>query len=250
MGRIGVDVAIVPRRCPGLGELAGRDHAWVAGAQVYSLRHRRDGLTGPPPPDDGTVPPGWEAGGDFAAVAKLARQAAGEGAAGLAISPVHAMFTADPGRDSPYSPSSRLFLNAMYASPSMVCDAGMIRPLLREGEPARTDAGGCIAWPAIQASRATQLRRLYETLVSARPGRLAEDFAAFRREGGEALARHAGYEALHAYHAGALGAGHGWMDWPADYHDPHSAAVRRFTREHEREVDFHAFLQWLAARSL
>ena len=35
-----------------------------------------------------------------------------------------------------------------------------------------------------------------------------------------------------------------WRDWPAEYQDPHSPAVREFAIEHSREVLFYKFLQW------
>src|SRR3546814_18004921 len=60
-------------------------------AQVYSLR-------------------GQDA-GHYSRLARLVEQAGKQGAAALAISPVHAMFSAAPQRCGPYSPSSRLFLN-------------------------------------------------------------------------------------------------------------------------------------------
>ncbi|MDP1346526.1 hypothetical protein, partial [Klebsiella pneumoniae] len=45
----------------------------------------------------------------------------------MAISPMHAMFSADTGRYSPYSPSSRLFLNSLYASPGCILGEREVR---------------------------------------------------------------------------------------------------------------------------
>ena len=36
-----------------------------------------------------------------------------------------------------------------------------------------------------------------------------------------------------------------WPDWPEEYRDPASAAVETFRAEHEREILFHGWLQWL-----
>ena len=49
------------------------------------------------------------------------------GAAAVAISPMHAMFSADTERFSPYSPSSRLFLNSLYASPACILGEREVR---------------------------------------------------------------------------------------------------------------------------
>lgn len=74
--------------------------AWGLSVQLYALRRSSDG--------------GF---GDTQALEQLARAAAERGVDALAISPLHAMFSADTERYSPYSPSSRLFLNSLYASP-------------------------------------------------------------------------------------------------------------------------------------
>lgn len=244
MGRVRCTIAVVPQRCPSVSELAGSERSWVLAAQVYSLRREAPAAQG-----RSTALPGWEVGGDFSAVGRLATAAAAQGAAGLALSPVHAMFAADASRYSPYSPSSRLFLNVLYADPAAVFDADMLTLLQPHAGPA-LESHGCLDWPAIQAQRLAQLRRLYEHFLATQPQAQMRDFSAFCQQGGEALMSHARYEALHAHHAGQLGPGHGWQDWPADYRDPQSAAVRRYAQEHEREVWFHAFLQWLAARGL
>ncbi|MBX6742886.1 MAG: 4-alpha-glucanotransferase, partial [Acetobacteraceae bacterium] len=90
-------VAAAPPRCFSLEDAGAAEHEgsapWAVAAQIYSLRR---------PGDLGI--------GDFGGVAELARGAARHGAAGLAISPAHAMFAADPGKYGPYAPSSRLFL--------------------------------------------------------------------------------------------------------------------------------------------
>lgn len=248
MGRYSAVVAVVPQRCPSPADLTGSERAWLLGAQVYSLRRRQgEALQAGQAPL--TVLPGWEAGGDYTAVGVLARQAAAAGAAGLAISPVHAMFTADPARQSPYAPSSRLFLNAMYCDPAAVFDAAFLSAV-EQGAGALLRPDGCMDWPAIHAQRLRVLRHLYERFTLLQPDAWSSDFDRFREQGGAALDAHARYEALHAHHAIEQGAGHGWQDWPAEFHDPDGPAVRRYARFHEEEVQFHAFLQWLAARGL
>ncbi len=251
MGRYGTLVAVVPQRCPSPAELTGSERAWMLGARVYSLRRRHGeaGSSGGPGQSSSTVLPGWEAGGDYTAVGVLARQAAARGAAGLAISPVHAMFTADPARHSPYAPSSRLFLNAMYGDPAAVFDPAFLAAV-GEGAKAMLRPDGCMDWPAIHAQRLRVLRKLYEHFTALQPDGLLRDFEGFREQGGDALDAHACYEALHADHVIEMGAAHGWQDWPVEYHDPNGSAVRRYARFHEEEVQFHVFLQWLAARSL
>ena len=79
-------------------------------------------------------------------------------------------------------------------------------------------------------------------------GPLAADFAQFRADGGDLLAQHATFEALHAEQS-ARGVGD-WRGWPTDLRDPASATVAVFAASRRHEVLFHTFLQWLADRSL
>ena len=41
----------------------------------------------------------------------------------IALSPTHSLFAADPSHFGPYSPSSRLFLNPLFADPTLVFGA-------------------------------------------------------------------------------------------------------------------------------
>ena len=182
---------------------------WGVAVQVPSLRAGSD-----------------SAFGDAGALVETAAAFARVGAQALAISPTHALFPADPTRFSPYSPSTRLFHNVLLADPALI---GVPLP------PARATA--LIDWPQAARERIAQLRAAFDL---AGEGALSAAHS-YRRQRGAALEAHARFDALHA----TLG-GHGWQDWPAAYHDPNGEAVIRFAAEHEREVAFYAFLQWLA----
>ncbi|MGS1107696.1 4-alpha-glucanotransferase [Achromobacter anxifer] len=231
-------LAVAPRQAPGLDDLtdAERPRAWGLCAQVYSLR-REAGL-----PGDGGY-------GDFAAVRELATAAAAEGADALAISPVHAMFAAQPQRCSPYAPSSRLFLNTLYADPGAVLGDDALRRALAElaAPPPPT---GSIDWPAAGTRRQRLLRALhrhFRVTGSADSRQRYDDFCARR---GKALRDHAVFEALHAAQAAQGTGGLPWTQWAAGLRDPGSPEVERYARRHPVEVDFHRYAQWLAAESL
>lgn len=208
----GITVAVAPSRAWTVNDAAPGRRIWGPAVQIPSLRDRRG-----------------EAYGDFGALARFARAAAAKGADALAISPVHALFPSDPGRYSPYGPSSRLFLNVLLADPSLLGDEGSAVP-----------AGDLIAWEQAIPERMTRFRRLWEE-AGEETRRAVRSFAA---AGGEQLERHARYDVLHARFGG------GWQGWPAEFRDAHSEAVADFAARHRGEVDFHLFLQWLADRSL
>lgn len=220
-----VTLAVAPRQAFGVADAAERD-IWALAVQVYALRgERASGF------------------GDFGDLAACARAAARRGADSLAISPVHALFLADPSRYSPYAPSTRLFLNALYADPRAVF--GDHPALAKESGAA---GGALVDWEKAGPEKVARFRRLFDAFQEG-DGGLRADFESFRREGGERLNEHARFEALHGHFFARDGAS-GWQGWPTEFHDPNGAAVAQFAREHAREVEFHLFLQWLADRSL
>ena len=205
----GVTVAVAPARAWTPADAAPGRRLWGAAVQVPSLRDRRG-----------------EAYGDFTTLAGFAGALGRAGADALAISPVHALFPCDPGRYGPYGPSTRLFLNVWLADPG--------------GGPPPEPGGDLIDWRSAIPDRMARLRRRFEACTDA----TRDDVAAFRREQGEALERHAWFDALHARFGG------GWRDWPSLYHDPHGDAVAAFAADRRDEIDFFIWLQWLADRGL
>ncbi|UYO93482.1 4-alpha-glucanotransferase [Pollutimonas sp. M17] len=229
-------LAVSPRRCPSVQELAGHrpGRPWGMAAQVYSLRGRHAG--------------------QYSLLAQLAGQAGKRGAAALAISPVHAMFSAAPQRFSPYSPSSRLFLNAAYIDPEHVLGKDAFLAALDPDEP--QDGHGMatdtlhIDWAQMLPRRLRLFRRMHDAFRRCGGKALHEDLDAFSREGGEALASHARFEALHGSHVPELGPESGWQDWPDALHDPSGPGLRAYAASQEKEIHFHVFLQWLAHRGM
>lgn len=229
-----VTVAVAPPRAFGIGDIHGVHRPWGVAVQVPGLRR----------PGDGGV-------GDFSALQSVTRAAAEKGADAIAISPLHALFAAAPERFSPYAPSSRLFLNGLYVDPVATFGEQTVRGVidthnLRQ-ELAELEWMDLIDWPRAARARMTILRSIYESAMV--DFAHAEKLAAFRREQGDALERHARFEALHA-HFSAHGRPGGWQGWPEGFHDPAASDVSAFAREHSREVGFHAWVQWLAMQGL
>jgi 4-alpha-glucanotransferase len=228
-------LAVAPRRCPGVQDVCGRvaRKPWALATQLYGLVR----------PGDGGI-------GTYGALADLVTRVARQGAAALAVSPVHAMFSAEPAHRSPYSPSSRLLLNVLHIDPGEAF--GALAAAAREtlglgGTVARLEAMPLIDWRQAGAARLAVLRHLFEHVLD-RDEALQASFQSWRDAAGTTVEDHARFEALHA-HFLASGTW-SWRNWPASYRDPRSAAVAEFAREHRTTVRFHAFAQWLAARGL
>jgi len=195
--------------------------------------------------------------GDFSDLAALGRIAAGFGAAAVGINPLHALFPVRPHHASPYSPSSRLFLNPLYidvtTEPEFQNSPEIRETAQSEGfieRLARARDAGYVDYPLISAIKLVMLERMHGFFAERHPPGTKDDsrradFDAFVQEGGEALRRFTLFQALHEHFEGAP-----WTLWPEDYRQPDSDGALRFARANQRRVEFHVYLQWLAERQL
>lgn len=221
LGRQRVTLAVAPAR----GFTLDHGRRWGTAVQLYSLRR----------PGDAGI-------GDFAALTSFVQEAARYGAAAVAISPLHAQFSADPDRFSPYAPSSRAALNVLHCAVDDGAD-----PVWRE-RAAALEAESLVNWPEAARARLDRMRSIFAE-ARADPD-LMEEFHAFRRARGEALELHARFEALHGHMFRGGSKQWLWRTWPPAFRDPRRPEVAHFAREYQRQVDFHAFMQFLADRQL
>ena len=227
-------VIAAPRHCWIPEALREGARRWGVTAQVYSLRSARDfGV------------------GGYAEVAQTAERAGAFGASFLGLSPVHALFESDRTKISPYSPSSRLFLESIFIEPRLVegfsgSEAARLfkTPEFQERLAALRESA-LVDHAAVWALKRPLLDALWVDFC-ARGGDSA--FDAFRRTGAEALEAHATFEALSEHFRRE---GRWWLgDWPDPFRDARSDAVRDFATGHGERIAFHAWLQWLADTQL
>jgi 4-alpha-glucanotransferase len=233
-------LAVAPTRCVTTTDLTGEDRSWGLAVQTYGLRS---------PGDCGI--------GDMSGVVALARAAAVLKADALALSPTHALFSADPAHFGPYSPSNRMFCNPLHADATAVFGEERVARARNEAAPQENGAEQdhhLIDWPRSSRLKMAMFRRLFDQFLAGefsahQPNSLAEDFRKFRSDNGSPLAAHALFEALHAARLRADPGAWNWQDWPLEWRDPSNRSVQDFATAHEGELIFQIFLQWLADRS-
>lgn len=239
-GSIQANLAIAPPRCFSVSELTGKPKNFGLAAQIYSLRTEGDGGIG-----------------NFTGLKEFAVASAREGAQALAMSPVHALFSADETRYSPYAPSSRLFLNALYIDPAAVMGRDLVSSCVSElgirKELEELERSPLINWPKAARAKLALLRCLWAErgdALMAGEGTLGRSYTHFCKVNGAALEQHSVFEAIHAEQFAANPEHWHWRTWPGQLQNPNNSAVKRYAAEHRKEVGFHSFLQWLAADGL
>lgn len=162
--------------------------------------------------------------GDFTDLRNLAGIAAGLGAGVIGVNPLHATL------GSPYSPSSRHALNALYIDVEAVPgfeQSDKLRkrlPALRNSE--------LVDYDGVRAAKLEVLEGVFQKTKPKvqLPTKGLRDFAVF--------------EALREKFGG------GWQSWPKRYQQPDSPEVKAFSRKNATRVAFHAWLQATARSQL
>src|SRR5205823_2902080 len=132
------------------------DRCWLLAVQLYGVRSARN----------------WGI-GDFTDLAGLIELAGHLGADGVGLNPLHALFDDRPSDCSPYSPNSRLFLNALYVDPAKI-------PEFRQDNATRdalaqARAGNVVDYVAVAALKWRALRSAFDAFrADATQGRRQE----------------------------------------------------------------------------
>ncbi|HEV2334326.1 MAG TPA: 4-alpha-glucanotransferase [Stellaceae bacterium] len=225
-------LVVAPQSCHLPDGLQPGARSWGLTAQLYGLRSARD----------------WGI-GDLGDLARLCREAGRLGAAAVGINPLHALFSAEPRHFSPYSPSSRMWLDYLYIDVTAVpgfAENAAVQNLAPSAVVLAARGAPLIDYAAVAALKRPVLEALYLRFRARESGgALDARFHAFERAGGAALAAFATFEALHEHFA-ITGGPFSWHEWPAALRDPRSPAVAEFARAHTERVAFFQFLQWQA----
>lgn len=231
---------VAPSTCYCPPALDGNRRIWGPTVQLYAVRSRRN----------------WGI-GDFTDLASLVEEFGQRGAGIIGVNPLHALFSDNPAHASPYSPSSRRFLNALYIDPEIIPDFSDCEEAKRrvsspafQRRLAALRSVNYVDYPGVAAAKREVLELLYESfqIRHLAPGsKRGQAFRAYQKTGGRALRLHALYEVLQEHFRSTDSSISGWPQWPEAYRNPGSRAVARFAGDHLERTEFYEYLQWNAA---
>lgn len=232
-----MSLIVAPPHCYYPEALSAQGRVWGLAVQLYALRSQRN----------------WGM-GDFTDLKALIDITARAGAGIVGVNPFHTLFPHNPAHASPYSPSSRLFLNVLYLDVEAVddyveCEAA--RDIVHDSEfqakLRALRAAELVEYGEIATAKLKVLQLLYLNFRErhlAADGQRAKAFRAFQAEGGKALRQQALFEALQQHFFDNDASIWGWPAWPEPYRDPDAQVVARFAAERPEQVEFFEYLQW------
>lgn len=228
-----------PKTCYSPQE-ASSEKMWGYAAQLYSLRSENN----------------WGM-GDFGDLLGLVEKSAEQGVSAIGLNPLHPLYPNNPAHRSPYSPTSRCFLNVMYIDVTKVpgfegSKAAQQRFNSEEFQAKLAFARDTqlIDYPAVADVKYQILELLFEDFSTNASKALFTEFNDFKAEQGNDLLSLTTFDALYEHFRAQDENAYGWKMWPAAYQDPSSDEVKTFQTSHESRINYFAYLQWLAHRQL
>lgn len=242
---------VAPERCYIPDELQQGIRWWGVALQLYSLRSHRN----------------WGVGDfrDLGAVIEWAGKRLGAAVVGL--NPLHALKNTKPYHLSPYSPTSRLFLNDLYIDVTQVPECWTdpdVQSRLADSslrariEAARRcefvdyDAVGSMKREVLELCYRAFLRENFEGVepeLKPKTDR-GRSFHCFTEREGESLRHYALFQALEEEQQSSSSTSTIWEDWPEPYRIRSPGALEEFRCRQMPRVRFFQYVQWLAAEQL
>jgi 4-alpha-glucanotransferase len=218
---------------------ASSEKMWGYAAQLYSLTSEDNlGM------------------GDFGDLAKLVEKSAKQKASAIGLNPLHPLYQNNPAHRSPYSPTSRCFLNTLYIDLKQVpnfstCQAAQSRYNSEEiqNKIAYAKQTELIDYPAVADIKFDILEILFKDINNLSLEQQTE-FNDFKTSQGNDLLQLATFEALYEHFREIDENAYGWPDWPVAFQAPDSDEVKAFQQTHSNRINYFCFVQWLAHRQL
>jgi 4-alpha-glucanotransferase len=204
------------------------DRCWLLAVQLYGVRSARN----------------WGI-GDFTDLEGLIVLASQLGADGVGLNPLHVLYDDRPSDCSPYSPNSRLFVNALYIDVEKL-PGFQARSLAENSDSiARLRRNDVVRYRAVAELKWQALRSAFAEFRADPKHAAWQDFAKFRAERAPLLTRFACFEVLrHKFKRP-------WWEWPQAWRQPDEVELAGLRQGPDAaEIEFVELVQWAADRQL
>lgn len=219
-------LAVTPDRCyeP---EILCRKRLWGFAVQLYALNSEHN----------------WGI-GDFSDLRKFAEICREQGADVIGVNPLNVLFHDFPENASPYSSISRLFLNPIYIDVEKV--NGFSDILVDRNEIKNIKSQENIDYTKIYNLKIKVLNELYKQFTVKKNSSEYKNFKEFCASQGSDLDDLATFQAIYSEFCHKVYGG--WRGWPEELKNPHSVAVLKFKSEHQPQIEFFKYLQYVAGK--
>ncbi len=234
---------VTPARCFQLQDQAILHKTMGPAIQLYAVRSARN----------------WGI-GDFTDLKNLVAPLAELGNDFIGLNPLHALYPGLPQDCSPYSPNSRQWLNTLYVALEQTpdfsdCQAAqqLVKSQQFQTRLQRCRAAADVDYHAVSSLKAEVGSLLYQHFkqqhLACNSDRAAQ-FRQFIAESDTSLLTLARYQVLQAVLFSRDMSMACWQNFPPEYQNPHSAAVRQFAADNSDAIEQQLYLQWLAQLQL
>ena len=204
------------------------ERVWILAVQLYGVRSSRN----------------WGI-GDFTDLESLIEWASQNGAAGVGLNPLHALFDDHPQDCSPYSPNSRLFLNPLYIDVARLPEMGGEFAIGHSEEIEQARSAEFVDYVQVANLKLRALQQAFAAFKSRTTLTRKTNFDEFRGERSDLLSRFGCFEILRRKYAGP------WWEWPSQWSSPKDTALDELRRGPDaHDIEFVEFVQWCAHQQL
>ena len=228
---------VAPKRCFEPETIVKGEKIWGACVQLYTLRSRTN----------------WGI-GDFGDLKRMLVSVAQRGGSFIGLNPIHALYPANPESASPYSPSSRRWMNVVYIDVNAIEDfqqseearAWWEMPSTQQSLKVARDADW-VDYSTVTALKMAGLQLAWKQFsLRDNDDEQVRAFRDFVASEGESLYWQAAFDALHATQVKEDELRWGWPVWPEGFQTTDSPQVKAFCEENADDINFYLWLQWLA----
>lgn len=232
-------IIVTPKSCYKQQSLNTGKKLWGPSIQLYTLR----------------TPYNWGI-GDFSDLKQLVTEIASRGGDFIGLNPIHALFPANPEGASPYSPSSRRWLNIMYIDVSAIPEfvlsvaaqqkVGSVQFQQRLKKVRKEDWVNYSEVALLKMSILPLLFKEFKTRHLEKSTDRAQSFLSFVAQGGDSLMHQATFDALHAQLHRQDATIWGCPVFPEKYQKFNNVAVQRFINDNRTLIESYLYFQWIA----